>query len=238
MNRKAFSSPAGGRHSCFYSCAPSPLGWVYWKQLCPAQSKAEAGSAIATHPQNTPKNPNCRALQLPTIPYSLPGPGQSPLLSVLDRLPAVRGTPSWICPGTTCSHSSTPGTQISLESGKARQEIIQMPTACPFLITQSLFSLLLCHPTATDIPDVVPGPSHQPACNGIILMSVVLLPTHSPANTHSEVLGRKGHSAALAQALRGFSTVLGGSRDRRGFTPCRAAAVEPRNEPPVQLDPH
>lgn len=69
-------------------------------------------------------------------------------------------------------------------------------------------------------------------------MSVVLLPTHSTADTHSELLGRKGHSAALAQTLRGFSTVLGGSRDRRDFSPCRAAALELRDEPPVQLDPH
>lgn len=64
---------------------------------------------------------------------------------------------------------------------------------CPQLVLSSslslFFSLLLCPPTATDIPDAVPEPSHQPACNGIILMSVVLLPTHSTANTHSEVLG-------------------------------------------------
>lgn len=86
--------------------------------------------------------------------------------------------------------------------------------------------------SVTQHPRTSPEPSHQPACNGIILMSVVLLATHSTANTHNELLGRKGHSTALAQTLRGFSTILEGSRDRRGFTPCTAAALEPRDEPP------
>lgn len=88
VNWKAFSSPAGGRHSFFYSCAPSPLGWVYWsssaKLRAEAHYKAEAGSAVLTHPQNTSRNSNCRALQLPTILCSVPGPDQNSFASILD----------------------------------------------------------------------------------------------------------------------------------------------------------
>lgn len=90
-------------------------------------------------------------------------------------------------------------------------ELALSSSLSPFL------SLLLCHPTSTDIPAVAPEPSHQPAHNGIILMSLVLLPTHSTASTHEEMLDRKGRSAALAPDPEGRCHCPGRQHGQEGL---------------------
>lgn len=65
------------------------------------------------------------------------------------------------------------------------------------------FSVLFYHPSSTVTPSVAPEPSHQPACNWIILMSVVILPTYTKASTHKKVLERKDHSAAQSWDAEG-----------------------------------
>lgn len=48
-----------------------------------------------------------------------------------------------------------------------------------------------------------PEPSHQPASNWIILMSLVVLPTYTKVNTHKKVLERKDRSAARSRGAEG-----------------------------------
>lgn len=99
------------------------------------------------------------------------------------------------------------------------------------------FNMLLYHPSSTVILSMAPEPSHQPACNWIILMSVVILPTYTKAKTHKKVLERKDYSAVQSWDAEGDYYCHGRLAWKGGiYLIAWQLLLSQQMKPPIQLE--